>query len=325
MSEKTILLKEKAAEIGFSKIGVAVAERLDEESGRLRTWLERGYHATMSWMGRDPEKRINPRRVLEGARSVVSVALNYYSPEEHGKEAGIGKISRYAWGDDYHDVLSELLGRLEDWIHDRYPDCRTKMYVDTGPVMEKVWAQRAGIGWIGKHTNVISQDLGSWLFLGEILTTVEFEADVPETDHCGTCSLCIEACPTHAIVEPYIVDSARCLSYLTIEHRGPIEGDITREFDGWIYGCDVCQDVCPWNHKFARPSGDPRFAPRPGNLAPQLHSWAAMDQKEFSMRFKGSPVKRTKLAGLRRNVEIAKQADDPPKAPAASHQRREFS
>ena len=321
MSESNALLKKKAAELGFSKIGVAAAEALDEEMKRLDAWLTHGYHASMSWMALDPAKRADPGRVLDGARSVISLAVNYYTPEEHPRHPETGKISRYAWGDDYHEIVSGRLDELQQWLLESYPGSKARRYVDTGPVMEKAWAQRAGIGWIGKHTNVITQDIGSWVFLGEILTTVEFETDTPATDHCGTCSLCIEACPTRAIIEPYVVDSGRCLSYLTIEHRGPIAGDVVNDFDNWIYGCDVCQDVCPWNEKFAEPSWDSRFAPRPGNLAPVLEEWSGMDQTEFSRRFKGSPVKRTKLAGLRRNIDIVKSVADPRSGKSASHRK----
>jgi epoxyqueuosine reductase len=321
MSESSGLLKKKAAELGFSKVGVAAAGALAEEGRKLNAWLNRGYHASMSWMARDPAKRADPRRVLEGVRSVISVAVNYYTPEKHPRQTGTGKISRYAWGDDYHEIVTARLDELQQWLLENYPGSNARRYVDTGPVMEKSWAQRAGIGWLGKHANIITQDIGSWVFLGEILTTVEFEADLPATDHCGTCSLCIEACPTHAIVEPYVVDSGRCLSYLTIEHRGPITGGIVNDFDDWIYGCDVCQDVCPWNEKFAKPSNDDRFAPRSGNLAPVLEEWGGMDQAEFSKRFKGSPVKRTKLAGLKRNIDIVKVPADPRAGKPASHRK----
>ena len=300
-------IKSKARELGFSGVGIARAERLDDESAHLREWLSRGYQGTMAWMTENTAKRIDPGEILPDARSIIAVAMNYYTDVSHPEKDGVGKISRYAWGDDYHDILQKRLRELSAWLEIEHPEARTRSYVDTGPVMDKVWAQRAGIGWEGKHTNVITQEMGSWVFLGEIITTIELEPDEPAMDHCGTCTLCLEACPTHAIVEPYVVDSNLCLSYLTIEHRGEIVGDVTDHFDGWIYGCDICQDVCPWNHKFARETEITGFQPREGNVAPHLDEWKDMDVAEFRSRFKGSPVKRTKLDGLIRNVRIVRE------------------
>ena len=293
-------ITQKALEIGFSKIGFADSKPLDNESERLSEWLGRGYHGSMEWMERSGSKRRDPTEVLQGSRTVISLALNYYTDPQHTDEAGTGKISRYAWGDDYHDIITTMLKRLWTWMQAEFPGAEGRYYVDTGPVMEKVWAQRAGLGWIGKHTNLITQDMGSWVFLAEILTTLQVDPDQPGTDHCGTCTLCIEACPTGAIAEPYVVDSNRCISYLTIEHRG----DFPRElpFEGWIYGCDICQDVCPWNERFAVPTPDTRFQPREGNTAVPLADWAEMNQEEFSRQFKASPVKRTKKDGLIRNI-----------------------
>jgi len=297
-------IKAKAREIGFTKAGIARAERLDDEAQHLQEWLTRGYQGSMDWMSRKLEKRVDPREILPGASSIIAVAINYYADIPHSQESGVGKISRYAWGDDYHDILRSKLKQLCTWMQAEYPAAATKPYVDTGPVMDKVWAQRAGIGWEGKHTNVITQDVGSWVFLGEVITTLELTPDQPAIDHCGTCTLCLEACPTQAIVEPYVVDSNLCLSYLTIEHRGEINGNVRDQFEGWIYGCDICQDVCPWNHKFAEETDEAGFHPREGNIAPRLEEWKQMNIEEFRTRFKGSPVKRTKLEGLVRNVSI---------------------
>ncbi len=297
-------IKSKAFSLGFNKVGIAQCEQLSEEAIHLRQWLDKGNHATMDWMPRNFEKRANPALVVEGAKSVISVALNYYTNVQHSRNSETGKISRYAWGDDYHEILTEKLKNLHSWLQREFSGYNGRYYVDTGPVMDKVWAQRSGIGWIGKHTNVITQDIGSWVFLGEIITTLELEPDAPATDHCGTCTLCIEACPTQAITEPYVVDSNRCLSYLTIEHRGEIKGEITEQFDGWIYGCDVCQDVCPWNEKFSVETEEDSFAPRDWNVAPRLEEWKSMGQQEFTAKFKGSPIKRTKREGLVRNVNV---------------------
>jgi len=297
-------IRAKALELGFTKVGIARADQLCEEAALLTEWLNRGYHATMDWMARNYEKRIDPRTIIPDAKSVISVALNYYTDIPHENAAGVGKISRYAWGDDYHEIVHAKLGQLWDWIRGQFPGAEGKCYVDTGPIMEKVWAERSGIGWIGKHSNLITQEKGSWVFLGELITTLELEPDQPETDHCGTCTLCIEACPTGAIVEPYVVDSSRCISYLTIEHRGPIGEEAAGSFDGWIYGCDICQDVCPWNLKFASSTAEQGFQPREWNRAPVLEEWKEMSEEEFKRKFRRSAMKRTKREGLVRNVKI---------------------
>ena len=295
-------IKREARRLGFEKVGIAKAVPLGAEGERLKDWLARGYQATMGWMGRNADRRIDPENVLAGARSIVSVALNYYTDVRHPDDDQAGKISRYAWGDDYHTILALRLERLLAFVRDRDPHANGKAYVDTGPIMEKAWAQRAGIGWIGKHTNIITGDLGSWVFLGEIILDIDLECDPPATDHCGSCTRCIDACPTHAIVEPYVLDASRCISYLTIEHRGELPASVEGELNGWIYGCDVCQDVCPWNLKFSRPTGVAGFLPREGNVSPPIESVAAMTLEEFNSRFAGSPIKRAKHAGLTRNA-----------------------
>ena len=302
MQTTTEKIKGKALALGFTKVGIAEAGALDDEAKHLQEWLNRGYHASMEWMAGNREKRTDPCMIVPGAKSVICVAMNYYTPTQHTNRPGVGKISRYAWGDDYHDILTAKLKDLWEWMQQEFQGVEGRWYVDTGPMMDKVWAQRSGIGWIAKHSNVITQEVGSWVFLGELITTLELEYDAPAMDHCGTCSLCIEACPTHAIVEPYIVDSNRCLSYLTIEHRGEIAGDVTTQFENWIYGCDICQDVCPWNIKFSSESFEDGFKPRDHNIAPRLDEWKNMSQEEFSRKFKGSPMKRTKLNGLKRNI-----------------------
>lgn len=301
METLTVRLKQKARELGFSHVGIARAQRLDSESKLLTEWLGRGFHATMKWMEKNPERRVDPSAILPGARSIVSVAMNYYSAQQHSEDSSAGKVSRYAWGDDYHDMLGDRLDRLSEWLKEQAPNSKSRRYVDTGPVMEKAWAVRAGIGWLGKHTNVITRELGSWVFLGEIITDVELEPDTPIEDFCGTCTACLDACPTGAIVEPYVVDSAKCISYLTIEHRGPIADEFKPISGNWIYGCDICQDVCPWN-RFQQPTPHQAFEARPENVAPRLEELSVMTQEEFSRRFKNSPMKRTKLEGLKRNA-----------------------
>lgn len=302
-------IKAKVLDLGFTHVGIADADRLDKEGTHLQEWLSRGYQGTMAWMARNIEKRIDPSNILPGAKSVICVAMNYYTPTRHSSDSHRGRISRYAWGDDYHDVVGEKLKLLWAWMQQEFPGIDGRYYVDTGPVMDKVWAQRSGIGWIAKHTNVITPDMGSWVFLGELITTLELESDAPATDHCGDCTLCIEACPTNAIVEPYVVDANRCLSYLTIEHRGEIEGEVTDHFENWIYGCDICQDVCPWNQKFASETDEKRFNPREWNVVPLLEEWEKMSQEEFSEKFRWSPIKRTKREGLVRNVRIVLEAE----------------
>lgn len=274
---------------------------------RLLAWLERGYHATMSWMGRDPAKRADPRLVLPGCRSIVSVGLNYYTGHRAEERPGYGRIARYAWGTDYHRVFQDRLARLEDRIATLVPAAATRSYVDTGPIMEKAWAQRAGLGWIGKHSNLVSAEYGSWLLLGEVLTTLDLDEDEPGTDLCGSCTLCIKACPTGAIVEPYILDARRCISYLTIEFRGTaseIDPDLASRMGNRIFGCDDCLDVCPFNLR-AEPTGEPAFQPRPLSLSPALGGIAAMSDHEFAAAFAGSPVRRAKRSGLQRNAAIA--------------------
>ena len=297
-------IKYRGLALGFTKVGIARADALKNEAEHLQEWLGQGYHATMGWMAANYDKRVDPRTIVPNAKSVIVVAVNYYTDHPHCDAPGIGKISRYAWGDDYHEIMGGRLEKLWSWTQDQFPGTEGKWYVDTGPVMEKAWAERAGIGWIGKHSNLITQDVGSWIFLGVIITTLDLDPDLPATDHCGTCTLCIEACPTGAIVDPCVVDSSRCISYLTIEHRGPIEGEAAHEFGGWIYGCDICQDVCPWNEKFSVLSDESRFEPRKGNLEPPLSDWQEMTEDEFRSKFRGSAMRRTKREGLTRNARI---------------------
>ena len=259
-------------------------------------------------MEREPEKRSDPRLILPGAKSVVSLAMNYYTPHEHSDPPESGKISRYAWGDDYHDLMRERLNALLEWIKAASPEINVKACVDTAPVMEKAWAARAGLGWIGKHSNLITKDHGSWVFLGEIFLDIELAYDRPEPEeHCGTCTACLDACPTEAIVQPYVVDSRRCISYATIELRDEqLPVDIASNLNGWIYGCDICQDVCPWN-RFEKPSGEPRFEPREGKTSLSLDRIADMEHPEYVERFRKSAMKRAKLTGLKRNAQALRR------------------
>jgi len=304
-------IKQQAQALGFSKIGIVPATTLTEEGAHLREWLSRNFHGQMSYMAREPEKRADPRLLLPSARSVVSVALNYFQPEKHSDDPAIGKISRYAWGDDYHDVLRDKLKLLLAWLEERVPGVEGKICVDSSPAMDKAWAVRAGLGWIGKHTNVITQEYGSWVFLGELLLSIELDYDsYIEPDHCGTCTACIEACPTQAIVAPYQLDARRCISYGTIELRDEkLPEDMESNLENWIFGCDICQDVCPWS-RFSNRSEEERFEPRTGIVTPALEELSGLSQEAFAERFRRSAIKRTKLTGLRRNARAALENQD---------------
>lgn len=276
---------------------------------RLTEWLRLGYQGTMAWMTRDPSRRSDPQLVLPGCRSMVSVGMNYYTDNRANEQPGMGRIARYAWGKDYHTVMSQRLSQLEARIAALAPGVTTKSYVDTGPIMEKAWAQQAGLGWIGKHSNLVSAESGSWLLLGEILTTLDLEPDEPATDLCGSCTLCIQACPTGAIVEPYVVDARLCISYLTIELRGGrevISDELASQMGNRIFGCDDCLDVCPFNLR-ADATNEPAFLPSPLTLAPNLQALTQISEESFAATFKESPLKRAKRSGLLRNVGIAQE------------------
>ncbi|MCS6809024.1 MAG: tRNA epoxyqueuosine(34) reductase QueG [Bacteroidota bacterium] len=296
-------IKRTALNLGFSLVGIAKAEPLDNEIASYSEWLRRGFHAELGYMERNIDKRHDVRHILPSTRSVIVVGHNYFTPHQHSTSDKLGKISRYAWGDDYHDVIPPKLERLAQAVKDCFPTAETKIYTDTGAILEKQWAVRAGLGWQGKHSNIISREIGSWFFLGIVLTTAELLYDRPIGDYCGTCTACLEACPTQAIAQPYVVDARRCIAYWTIEAKPhhDIPSDIATQLDSWIFGCDTCQDVCPWN-RFQKPTTEQRFEPRNGETSLGLDTVRAMTQKEFSDRFRKSPVKRTKLAGLQRNA-----------------------
>jgi epoxyqueuosine reductase len=287
------------------------AGALDGERTRLEEWLKRGYHGNMSWMARDPEMRADPHKLFPSARSVVVVALNYYTPSQHKSTRGTGKVSRYAWGDDYHEVVGDKLRSLLEWIRAEVSGAEGKVCVDIQPMMDKAWAARAGLGWIGKHTNLITPEYGSWVFLGELLLNIDLEYDIDQIeDHCGTCTLCIDACPTQAIAEPYVVDSNKCISYATIELRdASLPESIGDHLEGWLYGCDICQDVCPWN-RFEQLTNEERFQPRPGNVNAALNDVLKLTQDEYAHRFRRSAMKRAKLSGLQRNAQALLNAEE---------------
>ena len=303
VKQRTNAVKTKALELGFQAVGIARAEVLIDERQRLEEWLRRGFHGEMPYMARDPEQRTNLHKIFPEARSVVVVAMNYYTPHQHVEENNAGRVSRYAWGDDYHEVVGARLRELRNWIKQQWSEAEGKVCVDIQPVMDKAWAVRAGLGWMGKHTNVITRDYGSWIFIGELLLNLELEYEAEQlADQCGSCTLCLEACPTGAIVEPYVVDANLCISHATIESRAAsIRADVAERLDGWLYGCDVCQDVCPWNHT-TPVSGETRFEPRERNVNASLSETLELTPESYAARFRGSAMKRAKLTGLQRNA-----------------------
>jgi epoxyqueuosine reductase len=299
----TSRIRNEAGRLGFFKVGVARAEPLPG-SQHFDNWLHEGMHGEMTYMETKSDKRKNLTLVLEDARSLIIGAMNYHCTEGLSDEPLRGKISRYAWGGDYHLLIRDRLGQLQDFIFHEAPEARSLYYVDTGPVMEKAWGARTWLGWMGKHTNLITREQGSWFFIGVILLNLELEYDSPEDDYCGSCTRCIEACPTRAIVAPYVVDARLCISYLTIELRGPIPRNLRPLIGNRIFGCDDCQEVCPWN-RFAVPTPEKEFWPRDGNLMPVLASLVHLTNEEFSNRFRGSPIRRAKRDGFVRNVVVA--------------------
>lgn len=299
----------KAKELGFDLIGFAPASILQNETEHLKEWLGHGYHASMEYMNRNIEKRLDVKNILPGASSVISLALNYYTDHHHSTNEEIsssgktGKVSRYAWGKDYHLIIWEKLELLEEELQKLDPAFECLTYVDTGPVMDKAWAARAGIGWFGKHSNIITREMGSWVFLSTVITNYEFEYNEPVADFCGSCTACIDACPTKAIVDEYIVDANRCISFLTIENKGEISVDFKDQFDSWLFGCDICQNVCPWNNKFSLLTHTKDFEPC-GNKEIPLDEVLAMTNDVYKQRFETSSIKRAKLWGLKRNANF---------------------
>jgi epoxyqueuosine reductase len=294
-------IKKRAKEIGFHLVGVAAIDStaIDLTAQRLEAWLAAGYHGEMGWM-ENPRRR-DPRLAMPEVRSIVAVALNYYQPEQ--RSPGAAKISRYAWGRDYHKVCTKKLKELARWIESWEPQAQVKFYTDTGPIGDKVWAEAAGLGWIGKNGNLITRQYGSWVFLGEILTSLELEADRPHAPHCGTCTRCLTACPTTAIVAPSVVDARQCLAYHTIENRSAeLPANIATRLQGWVAGCDICQDVCPWNERFAQPTDVAEFAPDPWRISVSVEELANLTEEEWQQRFTGSALKRIKPQMFRRNA-----------------------
>ena len=302
MSESlTNCIKEKSYDLGFQKVGITKAVSISEEKEKLETWLSRGHHGTMSWLAERKHERGDIFTYFPNVKSVISLGMNYYTGYGQNELNSDNKFSNYAWGEDYHDILKSKLYKLLNWLKIEIPDVNGIACVDTSPVMDKVWAQRAGLGWQGKHTNLITKDFGSWLFLGELLVDVELDYDeLFSEDLCGSCTSCIDACPTQALGE-YEIYAEKCISYLTIEHRGDFP-DNHSELHNWIYGCDICQEVCPWNEKFSQVTTQNYFYPKKEILHWTNEDWERIDEEGFRKLFKGSAVKRTKYSGLSRNI-----------------------
>ena len=299
----TKLIKSKALELGFSYCGISKATFLDNEAKRLEEWLKRGYQGKMSYMENHFDKRLDPRLLVDGAKSVVSLMLNYYTDEQN-KDPESPKISKYAYGQDYHHVIKRKLKELVSFIKSEIGEVNGRIFVDSAPVMDKAWAERSGLGWIGKNANLIHPKSGSFFFIAELILDLELEEDGQMKDYCGTCTRCIDACPTDAIVEPYVVDGSKCISYLTIELKDKIiPSEFKGKMDSWIFGCDVCQDVCPWN-KFSKKHNITQFQPHEDLLKLNKSDWDDLTEEVFQELFKKSAVKRTKFNGLKRNIEF---------------------
>ena len=300
----TQYIKDKATEIGFEKIGITKATATKDEKVRLEKWIKNNHHGSMSWIEKRKDERGNIFNYFKEVKSVISIGVNYYSGYDQDQIKSNSKFSNYAWGEDYHDIIKSKLYTLLNDITANYPHIKGIACVDTSPIMEKVWAQRAGIGWQGKHTNLITRDYGSWLFLGELLLDVELDYDDEFIDDlCGSCTACIDDCPTYALGE-YEIYAEKCISYLTIEHRG--EFGQNTELHDWIYGCDICQEVCPWNQKFSQITNEKKFYPKEEILSWQDADWENISENAFRKIFKGSAVKRTKHNGLVRNIKTNK-------------------
>ena len=297
------IVHHKAVTLGFDLVGFSKAELLNEEIDNLESWLDKNFHSGMSYMERNLEKRRDISLILEGAKSVISLGMNYYHESEFSNSPEFGKVSRYAWGKDYHLIMWEKLDELITELKEIDPKFGAKSYVDTGPVLDKVWAKRGGLGWVGKHSNIINKQIGSWFFITAIITNYEFESSPIITDHCGSCTACIDACPTNAIVEPYVVDANKCISYLTIENKGEIPNEFKDKFEGWIFGCDICQDVCPWNKKFATETMVEEFR-SVENKKIELATVSKLTNSQFKNKYLTSPISRARLKGLKRNAEF---------------------
>ena len=302
------LIKNEAKNLGFIFCGIAKADFLEEEAPRLEAWLKKGMHGEMQYMENHFDKRLDPRLLVDDAKSVISLGLNYYTGDSQ-IDTSSPKISKYAYGSDYHHVIKGKLKQLLEILNEKIGEVGGRAFVDSAPVLDKAWAKKSGMGWIGKNTNLLNQRAGSFFFLAELIVDIELEYDIaPTADHCGTCTRCIDACPTDAIVAPYVVDGSRCISYLTIELKNEIPKEFSGKMDNWMFGCDVCQDVCPWN-KFSVLNTEPSFTPHADLLHLNKKDWDEITEDVFQKIFKNSAVKRTKFSGLKRNISFLRGTD----------------
>ena len=297
------LIKDEAKRLGFLSCGISKADFLAEEAPRLEKWLQKNMNGEMSYMENHFDKRLDPRLLVEGSKSVISLLLNYYPDKEQVSDSY--KISKYAYGQDYHHVIKLKLRQLQEFISEEIGEVNGRAFVDSAPVMDKAWAAKSGLGWIGKNSNLLTQQVGSFYFIAELIVDLELEYDTPVTDHCGTCTACLDACPTQAITEPYVVDGSKCISYFTIELKDSIPTEFSGKFEDWMFGCDICQDVCPWN-KFSKSHSEPLFDPQPELLSMTKKDWEEITEEVFKKVFQKSAVKRTKFTGLTRNIDFLK-------------------
>lgn len=297
------MIKEEAKRLGFLSCGISKADFLEEEAPRLEKWLQENRNGGMQYMENHFDKRLDPRLLVDGARSVVSLLLNYYPEAKQNSDSY--KLSKYAYGHDYHHIIKSKLRELQNFISEEIGEVGGRAFVDSAPVLDKAWAAKSGLGWIGKHSNLLTQQVGSFYFIAELILDVDLAVDFKVTDHCGTCTACIDACPTEAIVEPYKVDGSKCISYVTIELKEEIPAEFQGKMDDWMFGCDVCQDVCPWN-RFSKPHSEPLFNPHPELLSMNKKDWEEITEDVFKKVFQKSAVKRTKFSGLTRNVSFLK-------------------
>lgn len=304
-AQHTAFIKAKAAELGFSFCGISKAEFLEDEAPRLEAWLKKNYQGKMGYLGNHFDKRLDPTLLVPGAKSVISLVYNYYPARDLSQHSPL-KIAKYAYGEDYHIVIKDKLKTLLSLVREEVGEINGRAFVDSAPVMERAWAQRSGLGWIGKNSLLLNKSMGSFFFLAELIVDLPLEYDAPVKDYCGTCTACMDACPTDAIPEPYVVDGSRCISYFTIELKEEIPADVKGKFENWIFGCDICQDVCPWN-RFSTPHQEPRFTSPADFSALSRKEWTEMTREVFEKVFKSSAVKRAKFEGLKRNIRFASE------------------
>lgn len=308
MSKKAVYaqsIKTEAKRLGFLSCGISKAEFLEEEAPRLESWLHQNKHGKMHYMENHFDKRLDPTLLVEGSKSVISLTYNYYI-DKLQQDPNAPKISKYAYGLDYHYVIKDKLNQLLEFIKEKIGDVHGRAFVDSAPIMEKAWAKKSGLGWIGKNSNLITQKVGSFYFISELIVDLDLEVDHAVTDHCGSCTACIDACPTEAITEPFQVDGSKCISYFTIELKDNIPNEMKGKLDHWAFGCDVCQDVCPWN-RFSKQHSEPLFNPKPELLSMTKNDWEEITQETFNKVFKKSALKRTKYTGLKRNIKFLKE------------------